>query len=147
MKHIPKEKQCFTINALFKSTFWCHRYGSSFNAWMRNICLYMAEINLNSCLLYFKHLKFLIPSLNSHFKSRYTVCVSRSVVSNSLQTHDLYSLPGFSVQGILQARILKWIAIPFSRGSSWPTDQTQVSCIAGRFFIIWAIGKISDTLE
>ena len=136
MKHIPKEKQCFTINALFKSTFWCHRYGSSFNAWMRNICLYMAEINLNSCLLYFKHLKFLIPSLNSHFKSRYTVCVSRSVVSDPRTIH-----------GILQARTLEWIAVPFSRGSSWPTDQTQVSCIAGRFFIIWAIGKISDTLE
>ena len=36
--------------------------------------------------------------------------------------------------GILQARILEWIAIPFSRGSSQPKDQTQVPCIAGRFF-------------
>ena len=44
--------------------------------------------------------------------------------------------PGSSVHGILQARILKWVAIPFSRGSSWPSDQTQVSCTAGRFFII-----------
>ena len=40
--------------------------------------------------------------------------------------------------GILQARILKWVAIPFSRGSSWPRDRTQVSCIAGRLFTIWA---------
>ena len=39
-----------------------------------------------------------------------------------------------SVHGILQARILEWIAVPFSRGSSQPRDQTQVSCIAGRFF-------------
>ena len=39
---------------------------------------------------------------------------------------------------ILQARILEWIAIPFSRGSSRSRDQTQVSCIAGRFIIIWA---------
>ena len=44
------------------------------------------------------------------------------------------SLPDFSVHGILQARILKWIAIPFSRGTSQPRDRTLVSCIAGRFF-------------
>ena len=48
------------------------------------------------------------------------------------------SLPGSSVHGILQARILVWVAIPFSRGSSWPRDRTQVSYIAGRFFTIWA---------
>ena len=51
------------------------------------------------------------------------------------------SLPGFSVYGILQARILEWIVIPFSRGFSWPRDQTLVSYIAGRFFTIWATGK------
>ena len=51
------------------------------------------------------------------------------------------SLPGFSVYGNLQARILEWIAIPFSRGSSWPRDQTLVSWIADRFFTIWATGK------
>ena len=46
--------------------------------------------------------------------------------------------PGSSVHGILQARILEWIAIPFFRGFSWPRNQTQVSCLAGRFFTIWA---------
>ena len=40
--------------------------------------------------------------------------------------------------GILQARILEWVAIPFSRGSSWPRDWTCASCIAGGFFTIWA---------
>ena len=45
---------------------------------------------------------------------------------------------GSSVNGILQARKLEWIAIPFSRGSSQPRDQTWVSCIAGRFFTVWA---------
>ena len=49
------------------------------------------------------------------------------------------SPPDSSVCGILQARILEWVAISFSRGSPWPKDQTQVSCIAGRFFITWAI--------
>ena len=39
-----------------------------------------------------------------------------------------------SVHGISQARILEWVAMPSSRGSSRPRDQTQLSCIAGRFF-------------
>ena len=39
------------------------------------------------------------------------------------------SLPGFSVNGIFQAGVLEWVAISFSRGSSWSRDQTQVSCI------------------
>ena len=46
------------------------------------------------------------------------------------------SPPGSSVRGILQTRILEWVAISFSRGSSQPRSQTQVSCIAGRFFTI-----------
>ena len=46
------------------------------------------------------------------------------------------SLPGSSVHGIFQARILEWIAISFSRGSSQPRDQTRVSHIVGRCFTI-----------
>ena len=48
------------------------------------------------------------------------------------------SLPGSSVHGIFQARILEWVAIFFSRGSSWHRDQTQVSCIVGWLFTLWA---------
>ena len=48
------------------------------------------------------------------------------------------SPPGSSFHGILQARMLKWVAMPFSKRSSQPRDQTQVSCIAGWFFIVWA---------
>ena len=48
------------------------------------------------------------------------------------------SLAGSSVHGILQTRLLEWVAIPFSRGSSQPSDQTQVSCTAGSFLTIWA---------
>ena len=44
------------------------------------------------------------------------------------------SAPGSSVHEIFQVRILEWVAISFSRGSSWPRDRTQVSCTAGRFF-------------
>ena len=44
----------------------------------------------------------------------------------------------YIVHGILQATVLEWVAIPFSRGSSQPRDQTQVSLIAGKFFTSWA---------
>ena len=52
--------------------------------------------------------------------------------------------PGFSIHGISQARILEWIAIPFSRGSFWPRGQTHVSyfsCIADGFFITEPLGS------
>ena len=61
------------------------------------------------------------------------LCTVASVVSNSCDPMDC-SLPGSSVPGIFQARILEWVAISFSRGSSPPRDQTWVSCIAGGFF-------------
>ena len=48
-----------------------------------------------------------------------------------------YSLPGFSVRGILQARILEYVVNPFTAGSSRPRDWTWVSHIAGRFFTVW----------
>ena len=56
------------------------------------------------------------------------------------------SLPGSSVHGILQARILEWAAISFSRGSSPPSDQMWFSCIAGRFFTIQATREASNWL-
>ena len=49
-----------------------------------------------------------------------------------------YSPPGFPVHGMLQARLLERATIPFSGESSCPRDWTQVSCTAGKFFIIWA---------
>ena len=48
------------------------------------------------------------------------------------------SLPGSSVHGIFQARVLEWVAISLSRGSSWPRDRTRVSRIVGRCFTSWA---------
>ena len=51
------------------------------------------------------------------------------------------SLPGYCAHGILQARILEWVAISFSRGSSQPRNGTQVSYTAGRFFTNWATSE------
>ena len=48
------------------------------------------------------------------------------------------SPPGSSVHGIFQAWILEWVAVSFSRGTSWPRDRTWVFCIVGRCFTVWA---------
>ena len=50
----------------------------------------------------------------------------------------------YTVHGILQARILEWVAFPFSRGSSKPRDWTQVSCTAGRLFISQATKEAQE---
>ena len=54
------------------------------------------------------------------------------------------SLPS-SIHGILQARILEWVALPLSKGSSQPMDQTQVSCIADRFLTSWATREAQNS--
>ena len=54
------------------------------------------------------------------------------------------SLPGSSIHGIFQGRVLEWVTVSFSRGSSWPRDRTRVSvsCIAGGFLPIWATREV-----
>ena len=53
---------------------------------------------------------------------------------------------GYTVHGILQARILEWVAVFFSRGSSWPRNQSQVSCMEGEYFTSWATSEAWDLL-
>ena len=79
---------------------------------------------------------------NESLKKHFHQCLggrkwSRSVISDSFWPYD-WSLPVSSVHGILQARILEWVAFSFSRGSSRSRDWTQVSCIAVGVFTIWA---------
>ena len=88
--------------------------------------------SLVGCCLWGKILK--IYSVSTGF------CVCVLIVQSCLTLCDPVncSPPASSVHGILQARILEWVAIPFSRGSSRPKNQTQVYWIAGRFFTVWA---------
>ena len=69
-------------------------------------------------------------TLEDHFQEH---CVN-SVAQSCLTLCDPMdcSPPGSSIHGILQARVLEWVAIPFSRGSFQPRDQTSVSCNEGR---------------
>ena len=75
----------------------------------------------------------LVPSLPSlHI---YVLCYVH-LLQSSPPLCDLmdWSPPGSFVHGIFQATILEWVPISFSRGSSWPRDQTHVSCLASEFF-------------
>ena len=76
--------------------------------------------------------KFLIPVLG------------RGVKWKSFSHVRLFATPWTIVHGILQARILEWVAFPFSRGSSQPRDQTQVSRIASVFFTSWATREAQE---
>ena len=76
----------------------------------------------------------LLPTPNSE-------CVSCSALCNFMGC----SSPGSSVHRILQARILEWITISFSWGTSLPRDWTQVSCIAGRSLSVWATRESPNT--
>ena len=86
-------------------------------------------------------------SLSSPWSQRFSLCLFLSKCCSLVKWSEVkvtQLCPTFcdpmdyTVHGILQARILEWVAFPFSRGSSQPRDRTQVSCIAGRFFTIWA---------
>ena len=65
-------------------------------------------------------------------------------MSNSLWPHGIYSLLGSSVHGISQTRILKWVAISFSRGPSQSRVQTRVSCISRQILYHWAMREAHD---
>ena len=91
--------------------------------------------------------------IRNYFMWKYVLCdlyVCLVAQSCSTDHNPLYwTPPDSSVHEISQARILGWVALSFSRGSSWSRDQTQVSCvswIAGRFFTRWAIPPIFLTL-
>ena len=67
--------------------------------------------------------------------------------AKAAQSVRLWDHMDYTVHEILQARILEWVAVPFSRGSSQPRDRTQVSHIEGGFFTSWATREAQDNLE
>ena len=78
------------------------------------------------------------PNQKLSLADNYACALSCSVISDFLQPHGLYSSPGSSVHGILQARVLEWTAISSSSGYSQPRDRTHVSCIGRRILYHWA---------
>ena len=90
--------------------------------------------SFSSCILRLQEERA-IRSFSKERVHRYVcVCAKSHQSCPTLCNHTDCSPPGSSVHGILQAGIPEWVVVLFSRGSSWPRDQTQVSCIAGKFF-------------
>ena len=87
-----------------------------------------------------QHLKFLKWSYLPKRVKESEVAQSCSTLCNPMDC----SLPGSSIHGIFQARVLEWVAISFSRRSSWPRDWTQVSCIVGRRFTVWPTREVKE---
>ena len=75
------------------------------------------------------------------------VVTQSCLVTDSATPQTVCSPPGSSIHGILQTRILEWVAIPFSRESFQPRDQSWASCIAVRFFSIWATSEICSVMS
>ena len=97
----------------------------------QDLSLCVAESTTNSSALFLAH-----KLLHSLLRSYLQWCLKFSSVAQSCPTLcDPHGL----LHGILQARILEWVAFPLSRGSSRPRNQTRVSCIAGGFFTNWAL--------
>ena len=101
--------------------------------------------------MYFNYNFQISPWYSVKWKSptqMYHMCVHAKSLQSCLTLYDPMdcSLPGSSLLGILQARILEWVAMPFSGGSSPPREQNCVShgsCIAGTFFIAEPVGKLA----
>ena len=93
---------------------------------------------------------FLIVFYHDHLLSS---CVPGAICAQSLQLCPTlcepmdHSLPGPTVHGILQAGLLEWVAISFSRGSLRPRHGTCVSCIASGFFYHWATAEAHCTID
>ena len=77
----------------------------------------------------------------------HSVCVLVTPLCPTLCDPIDCSLPGPSVHGILQARILEWLLCPSPGESPQPRDWTWVSCITGRFFIIWATREVRYSVQ
>ena len=120
--------------------FFIYKMGQCYNSELiRGLCELSEIMQMKPLALRLKQLETSRDVVNVNSKAFWVlVCVLVVQLCPTL-CDPMYCNPlGCSIHGILQARILEWVAIPFSRGSSLPRDQTQVSCITGRFFTIWA---------
>ena len=99
------------------------------------------HVQLRSCKKRLEKVYLLLNLLRSEVRW------SRSVMSDSLRPPWTVAYQALLSMGFFQARVLEWVAISFSRGSSQPRDQTQVSLIVGRRFTFWATRDVYSDLK
>ena len=127
-------------------TLCCHCWGRGFNAWSGNLRLHASFVVCQEQNP--KASKLMRISKNCRLLAKY-YRQEESKVAQLLKSLWLCDpmdcgLPGSSVHGSFQARILEWVAISFSRSSSRPRDWIRVSCIVGRRSTIWATREVQS---
>ena len=116
-----------------------HQVSSTVNSWRPRTPVNWITIRGFTALYYWSRERSEIVQLKGHVVNWKCESESHSVLL------ILFNPMDYIVHGILQARILEWVAFPFFRGSSQLRDQTQVSHIAGGFFTSWATGKLKGS--
>ena len=101
------------------------------------ICLPWSDVIRPQLLVSCIYQKYTLPS--RFVLSLFPLLTTSESCTIAQSCLTLCDLMDYTVHGILQARILEWVAFPFSRGSSWPRNGTRVSCTAGGFFTNWAM--------
>ena len=135
----------FFVVCIFIIEFW---FAVTVRFLCNSLCIYVIVLRSSSLSFKYilkKHLNLYIPLLMTTVFDIMCMCAC-SVAQSCLTLCNLMDCnpTGFSVLGILQARILEWVAISFSRRSSWPRNQTHVSCVscvAGRLFTLCHVGS------
>ena len=147
--HVLKVNSIYQIFKLV-STLRQHQFFTTIVCSARDMCVYLLCCylckgwELPPCPLELFPMFWVIPHIKIIIYFGCVGSISRYVLIMWSEVKVAQSCPTLcdpmedTVHGILQARILEWVAIPFSRGPSQPGDQTQVSCTAGRFFTSWA---------
>ena len=109
--------------------------------WLSRVWLFVTPWMLTCQVLFPCNFSGKNTGVGCHFLLQGIFPTQGSIVKWSDVKVTLCDPMDYIVHGILQARILEWVAFPFSRGSSQPRDRTQVSLIAGRFLTSCAIRK------
>ena len=105
------------------------------------VFIYFEFKRLPLCIVKLLHEYFDVKPDGGHSPELWAQKVKVKVAQSCLTLCDPMD---YAIHGILQARILEWVACPFSRGSSQSRNQNRVSCIAGRFFTSWAIKEAQN---
>ena len=112
------------------------------------LCIFLAmRFYILFLLTYYDKRNSKIEDNSLFFTSHYKYIPKSEVAQSCPTLHDRMdcNLPGSSVHGIFQARVLEWVAISFSRGYSWPWDQTRVPRVIDRRFTVWATREVPYT--
>ena len=133
---------CFCANTMLLWLLWLCSIVWSLGGLCLLLCSFFSGMLWQFWIFLWFHINFMITCSSSVKNVMGNLIVCGCVHAQLCLT--LCDPMDYTIHGILQARLLEWVAFPFSRGSSQPRDQTQVSHIAGGFFTSWAAREAQE---